>query len=306
MKKFIYSVLTLLITNTFVSFSTVSASANAGDMMRYYNKNKGTYLFTVNAAEIEKVKSFSYLEPQGAVFTTAKSGTKLYRFYHQKTGRYVFTGKQDEIEKMKKNGWVYEGFAFYSGGNVPITRLYHPTTGQHFYTGNVHEVHAFVRKGWVNEGVGFFAESSVQKDIVEGLTYERVTSKGELRKKFFLVKNGVVLALYERDEYAFDKPLTRLELSDGGSSRFFKWFNEHDTIKSMRTVNGVTMSADISTTKYYVDTFLDFRIISAKQALATNLDKFKIMEDYVIEDTFILPMSRAHIQLLELGYTLKK
>lgn len=157
MKKLFYAVLTVI---AYFLGTTLNVSANnVGSMMRYYNTSKGTYLFTVNAAEIEKLKTFSYLQPQGAVFNTANSGTKLYRFYHQKTGRYVFTGKQSEIAKMTQNGWVYEGFAFYSGGNVPIYRLYDYATGQHFYTGKKSEVDAFVLKGWVNEGVGFYADS---------------------------------------------------------------------------------------------------------------------------------------------------
>lgn len=157
MKKRLYSVLAIL---TLV-WPLQQVSANTTDvgpkMIRYYNKNTNRYLFTINAPEIEKLKGMPQFENQGVALQTASKGTKMYRFYHQATGRYVFTGKQSEMEQMKKNGWRYEGFAFYSGGNVPVYRLYHPKTAQHFYTVSSSEITEFVGKGWQNEGVGFYS-----------------------------------------------------------------------------------------------------------------------------------------------------
>lgn len=157
MKKWLYTILAVLS----IAWPLDQARANTADagpkMIRYYNRTSDKYLFTVYTPEIEKLKGMPQFENQGAVLQTAARGTKMYRFYHRSTGRYVFTGKQNEMDQMKKNGWKYEGFAFYSGGKVPVYRLFHPKTAQHFYTIQASEIADFVGKGWKNEGVGFYA-----------------------------------------------------------------------------------------------------------------------------------------------------
>lgn len=295
MKKLIYSMLAFLATSAMAT-QIVSASTNTGDMMRYYNVNKGTYLFTVNANEIQKIKGLSYLQPQGAVFTTADSGTKLYRFYHKKTGRYVFTGKQDEIAKMKKNGWVYEGFAFYSGGNVPIYRLYQRTTGQHFYTGNVNEVSAFVRKGWVNEGIGFYATSSVKRDIYEMLTYEKTEDSMTMRM-IVTVKNGILQSSQEQTTSRFPQALTEYQFALL-KPHLQQQIEQNFNLQAFRRVDGITVSTNVTKELFQVKIVYDYTKISVSKWKAAGIGYVDAFDRVVENDRVYIP-----VELIEIGAT---
>lgn len=302
MKKFIYSILTLLATSVFMSTS-VSASTNTGHMMRYYNTQKGTYLFTVNAGEIEKIKKLSYLQPQGTVFTTAKNGTKMYRFYHKATGRYVFTGKQDEISKMKKNGWVYEGFAFYSGGSASIYRLYHHATGQHFYTGNINEISAFTRKGWVNEGIGFYASTATRTDVYETLTYEK-TEKDVTMRLVVNVKNDIIQNSQEQVTGRFTKPFTDYQFSLV-KVRLQQQIESSFKLAKLRAVNGVTVTTNLTKEFFQVKVVYDYTKVSASQLKASGLGYVDVLDEMVFGDRLYLTATLLDAGLKQQGYTRK-
>lgn len=300
MKKGLYAVMAMA--SLFLATSTrVDASTNTGDMMRYYNTHKGTYLFTVNAAEIEKIKSFPYLKPQGATITTAQSGTKMYRFYHKATGRYVFTGKQDEIENMKKNGWVYEGFAFYSGGNVPITRLYHPKTGQHFYTGDPDEISAFIRKGWINEGIGFFAEGVTEVAFEEVLSYTAQKEDGISEKIVVYGEGSLITKLQYQIETSFVRTLTDVEL-EYIKPVLLRNVYQDEIFSRMRALSGVETTINITNDKIQIKYAYDFSKVLESEFLELRVKALSDIPYYEEDGRVYIDVDVYDILITNAGY----
>lgn len=98
--------------------------------------------------KVEEVKPVEIPNEKGAV----------HRFYSGKD--HMLTMSIMEANKLAKDGWKYEGIAFYSADDGdPVYRLY--KRGRHLFTDSEAEKDALKADGWELEGVAFYSAGSV-------------------------------------------------------------------------------------------------------------------------------------------------
>jgi hypothetical protein len=84
----------------------------------------------------------------------------VYRLANWQTHERLFTTDWNEVQTIKdKNGWVYEGTAFYASySGTPVYRMANWKTHERLFTTDWNEVQAIKDKnGWVYEGTAFYA-----------------------------------------------------------------------------------------------------------------------------------------------------
>lgn len=89
-------------------------------------------------------------------YTGTAVSNAIYRIYNPNSGEHFFTGNIDEKNHLVRNGWRYEGIAWYAPfGGAPVFRLYNPNTGDHHYTRSADERDMDAQAGWRYEGVSW-------------------------------------------------------------------------------------------------------------------------------------------------------
>jgi hypothetical protein len=86
----------------------------------------------------------------------------VYRLANWKTHERLFTTDWNEVSYIKdKNGWVYEGVAFYADSSgISVYRMANWMTHERLFTTDANERDVIRDKnGWVYEGVAFYAPS---------------------------------------------------------------------------------------------------------------------------------------------------
>lgn len=105
----------------FQKLNTEDSAANALNVYRFYNAEKGAHFYTANEQEVAHIQSalpqFSY---EGVAFQAHSQETAdsmpLYRFYNVQTGTHFYTANQverDHVVLTLAGSMNYEGVAFY-------------------------------------------------------------------------------------------------------------------------------------------------------------------------------------------------
>lgn len=124
-----------------------------GAVYRFFNPNNGDHFWTADHGEAVAVNG--WMDYEGMAFRVPATGETVWRCYNPDNGDHLLTTSAIEVLSTLDHGWRYEGFAFPSGGKVPIHRYYHD--GFHFYCVDGPERDA-VSKYMTYEGVAFYAE----------------------------------------------------------------------------------------------------------------------------------------------------
>lgn len=124
-----------------------------GAVYRFFDPNNGDHFWTADHGEAVAVGGWKNYE--GMAFRAPATGETVWRVYNPDNGDHLLTTSAVEVLSTLDHGWRYEGFAFPSGGKVPIHRYYHD--GYHFYCVDGPERDA-VSKYMTYEGVAFYAE----------------------------------------------------------------------------------------------------------------------------------------------------
>ena len=131
---------------------------------RFENVVTGEQFFTVHRSEKEVLSATFGWKYTGVDFhLPGDGGQKVYRMMDPKTYYHHYTASQKEIETLKSQGWVYEGFAFYSAKDLPralpVHRLFNLNAryGTHAYTVDDGLKNKLENQGWRYEGAGWYA-----------------------------------------------------------------------------------------------------------------------------------------------------
>jgi hypothetical protein len=122
-------------------------------------------LFTTNKNEVFAAQNndsgWVYEGVAMRVYDQSATGqSTVYRMANWKSKERLFTTSFDEVTAIKdKNGWVYEGVAFYgSASGTPVYRMANWMTSERLFTTDLNEVnHIKDKNGWVYEGVAYYA-----------------------------------------------------------------------------------------------------------------------------------------------------
>ncbi|MBR4036222.1 MAG: hypothetical protein IKJ05_05785, partial [Oscillospiraceae bacterium] len=131
---------------------------------RFNNIVTGEQFYTVSASERDTLMNTYGWKYDGVEFyMPGDGGQPIYRLLHPKTYYHHFTPSQKEIENLVAEGWINEGFAFYSGKEaenpIPVYRVFNlpAAYGTHAYTIDEAKRDALISQGWRNEGIGWYA-----------------------------------------------------------------------------------------------------------------------------------------------------
>lgn len=81
---------------------------------------------------------------------------KVYRIYNPNSGEHLYTKNLEEIFILVREGWKYEGIAWYVPvKGASVIRLYNPNAGDHHYTTDISEINYLCKLGWKFEGEAF-------------------------------------------------------------------------------------------------------------------------------------------------------
>lgn len=96
-------------------------TANSRELIRFFNKQQGTHLYTADPAErayIEANLSAVYKIDGVAYYVSDSSGLAVHRFYNPTRGVHFYSTDPAEVDSVRRNlgrMWQYEGIAYYVG-----------------------------------------------------------------------------------------------------------------------------------------------------------------------------------------------
>lgn len=129
---------------------------NAQPVYRLYNPSRGVYLYSSKQSEVRLLINSGDWRNEGIGWKSPVQGQLVYRLRHPQQRTHFYTRNYNEYLLKGQQGWIPEGRAFHSGGNVAIYRVRNPRNGQYLFTQHISEVNTKVRQGWTNEGIGWY------------------------------------------------------------------------------------------------------------------------------------------------------
>lgn len=109
----------------------------------------------------------NYTSTKTASFTISAARHTLYRLYNPNSGEHHYTASSDERDFLRREGWAYEGIAWYgpSTSSTAVYRLYNPNAGDHHYTTSTDERDFLRRVGWIYEGISWYSDDAKGKPL---------------------------------------------------------------------------------------------------------------------------------------------
>ena len=124
-----------------------------GAVYRFFDPTNGDHFFTADHGEAVAVGGWKNYE--GMPFRVPATGETVWRVYNPGNGDHLLTRNAVEVLSTLDAGWRYEGFAFPSGGSIPVYRYYDGKF--HFYVVDGEEKRV-VSEYMKFEGIAFYAE----------------------------------------------------------------------------------------------------------------------------------------------------
>lgn len=154
-----------------INFYADKPNTNSGyPVYRLYSSSLGVHRWTGDGNEVNTLVNGGGYVNEGVAFSSisvykqeqsAPDGKHLvYRFYINNGNNHLWTTDLYERDRMLREGYKYEGVAWYSNRDTtntrPIYRIYAPSLKKHLYTADSGEKDRLVASGgWQYEGVSF-------------------------------------------------------------------------------------------------------------------------------------------------------